>query len=247
MNERPVELFEVRRLSLVETPPPEVPPEQLAAMELAWAAAVAENPALFDGPVTTCTGVTGLGSEALEIRWAPIGFRYWALRRVPGARRVGSFFVTVLQTDEHGRLLLGRESASTAAPGRWQLPGGSVEPPEPGRPLDLAALRRHATVELVEEVGIVTPPQALDLRFVTRGRYGSTGVHFRAPARPAAELLDQYALLAAAERAEGREPELERLALIADPAEVALLEGTLVDYLAPVATRFHELERPPGD
>lgn len=72
-------------------------------------------------------------------------YRHYALRRVPGATALPSLFVDVLQPTHDGALVTARMSPSTAAPGRWQLPGGSVEPPEDGAPLDTAALRRNAT------------------------------------------------------------------------------------------------------
>ncbi|MFE9426773.1 NUDIX hydrolase [Kitasatospora sp. NPDC006697] len=231
----PVELLEARRVRLVETAPPEPSAAQRVAMERVWAAEVRANPAFFDGPVTICTGARWAEPGTLELSWARSSFRHRALCQVPGAGQWSSFFVTVLQRDERGRLLVGRQSGDTAAPGRWQPAGGLIEPPAPGAELDLAALARHAAVELAEELGIRTPARQLAPAFVTRGAHGNTGVHFLAPPRPAAELLARHAELAAAERAAGREPELERLALIADPAELLGLEGTLVDYLVPVA------------
>jgi 8-oxo-dGTP pyrophosphatase MutT (NUDIX family) len=74
-----------------------------------------------------------------------------------------------LQPTDDGCLLVARGSSSTAAPGRWQLPGGSVEPPADHKPLDEATLRREAARELVEETRLDMRPDDLTLRLVTRG------------------------------------------------------------------------------
>ncbi|MFE5660163.1 NUDIX hydrolase [Streptomyces sp. NPDC056517] len=63
----------------------------------------------------------------------------------------------------------GSRDCRTAAPGRWTLPGGSVEPPADGQPLDGEALRRDAARELAEELGVRTSDGELRLFAVTRG------------------------------------------------------------------------------
>ncbi|WP_261801597.1 hypothetical protein [Streptomyces sp. ISID311] len=75
-------------------------------------------------------------------------------------------------------------SPSTAAPGRWQLPGGSVKPPQDGEALDEAALGGQAARELVEEMRIDTPPGTLRLWAATRGQNSSVGLTYLAPALP---------------------------------------------------------------
>ncbi|WP_420712534.1 NUDIX hydrolase [Streptomyces sp. CB00316] len=64
-------------------------------------------------------------------------------------------------------------SPSTAAPGRWQLPGGSVEPPQDGAVLDESALAGQAARELAEELGSSAAAKDLRLWVVTRGENGS--------------------------------------------------------------------------
>ncbi|MDQ1031504.1 8-oxo-dGTP pyrophosphatase MutT (NUDIX family) [Streptomyces umbrinus] len=88
--------------------------------------------------------------------------------------------VDVLQPTDNGALLAGRMSPLTATPGRWQLPGGSVEYPDGNDPLDAAALRHNAARELAEEIGIGTDSDALTLWAIVRGTGGSRG-HGRAP------------------------------------------------------------------
>ncbi|WP_327325640.1 NUDIX hydrolase [Streptomyces sp. NBC_01210] len=233
-----VELFDADRLRLVEAPPPRLSPEDRRAMDDAWDAAVLANPALFDGPVAACTGLKREGPQSLALTWVRASYRLYALRGVPGASvRLPSLFVAVAQPADDGRLLLGRMSPWTTSPGRWQLPGGSVDPPPDREPLDLAALRRHAARELAEETGIGTPSDDLTLWQVTRGANGSVGVLFQAPPHPVSWLHERYAALTSCERARCRDPELDRIALVRSPADLAGLTGPHVDYLEPVVRR----------
>lgn len=104
-------------------------------MNRIWDEAVARSPYLFDGPVVACTGLEWQEQE-LVLSWARATYRYRALRRIRGASGwlPSSLFVTILQPTDGGELAVGRGSVSTAAPGRWQLPGGSAEPPVKGDP-----------------------------------------------------------------------------------------------------------------
>ncbi|WP_205825718.1 NUDIX hydrolase [Microbispora catharanthi] len=234
-----VELLETRRLRLVEAAAPRIPPEEQAAVNRAWDEAVRANPTLFDGPAVSCAGLARDDPDGLVITWARTTYRLHALRRVPGATVwLPSLFVSVVQPSDDGRLLVVRMSPWTAAPGRWQLPGGSAEPPEDGGLLDTAALRRHATRELAEEIGVDTAPGDLTLWLVTRGEDGSAGVLFLAPPRPASFLRERFADLVESETALGRDPELDRIALVHSPAELARLSGPHVDHLEPVVRRY---------
>lgn len=207
-------------------------------MNRAWDEAVRANPSFFDGPVAVCAGVDQEGYD-LAVSWARTTYRHFALRRVPGCTSwLPSLFVSVLQPADDGRLLVGRMSPSTATPGRWQLPGGSVEPPEADEPLDMAALHRHAARELAEETGIDTSPDDLTLWNVTRGESGNLGVLFRAPSLPAVQLRERFEALVAAETAEGRDPELDRIALIRSTMELPDLVGPHADYLEPILRRY---------
>jgi 8-oxo-dGTP pyrophosphatase MutT (NUDIX family) len=105
-------------------------------------------------------------------------------------------------------------------------------------PLDVAALRRHAARELVEETGIEMRPDDLTLWLVTRGESGNVGVLFFAPCRPASLLHERFAALVSSEIALGRDPELDQIALIRSQAELAGLGGSQVDYLQPVVRRY---------
>ncbi|WP_107054880.1 NUDIX hydrolase [Streptomyces aureocirculatus] len=211
-------------------------------MDRIWDLVVRANPLLFDGPVAACAGLTRDGPDGLVLTWVRTTYRRYGLRRVPGATAcVASLYTDVLQPTPDGRLLVGRMAASTAAAGRWQLPGGAVEPPVDGLPLDLAALRRNAARELAEETGVVHLPDELALWGVARGAYGSAGVLFLAPCRPAALLRERFADLTSAEQARGREPELDRIAFVGSLAGLARLGGPgadRADCLGPVVARY---------
>ncbi|MFJ9835881.1 NUDIX domain-containing protein [Streptomyces sp. NPDC101169] len=237
-----VELLDAPRIRLVETAAPELSPEHRSAMDRRWAQAVRANPALFDGPVAALTGLQRDGRDGLVLSWARATYRYRALRGVPDAPVCCSLFVSVVQPSGDGRLMVGRMAASTAAPGRWQLPGGTVEPPEEGAELDVDGLRRHAARELSEETGSDTPAEALTLWLTTRGAGGGVGVMFLAPPCPDRELRERYARLVSTETGEGREPEFDRISLIRPPAGLDALEGPHVDYLEPVLRHYVDTE-----
>lgn len=234
-----VDLFDVHRLRLTEAEPPRLSPDDEAARDRVWDKAVQANPSLFDGPVVACAGLQWDGPHSLVLSWARVTYRHYALRRVPGNTAwLPSLFVNVVQPTDRGHVLVGRMSSSTAAPGRWQLPGGSAEPPAEHEPLDEAALRRHAARELVEETGVDLPPEELSQWAITRGEHRSIGLAFLAPPRPAAMLRERFKVATTAEQALGRDPELDRIALVSSPAELADLEGPHADYLEPVIRRF---------
>ena len=60
---------------------------------------------------------------------------------------------------------------------------------------------------------------------------------FLAPPRPEALLRDRFEAAVAAERAQGNVPELDAIALVASPAELAALDGPHADYLEPLVRR----------
>ncbi|WP_331727182.1 GNAT family N-acetyltransferase (plasmid) [Kitasatospora sp. NBC_00374] len=231
-----VEFFGPQPLVLVETAPPQVSAADRLAVDRIWARDAAANPALFDGPVIVCTGLEQQPGR-LVLSWAPLSYRYRALRQLPGTPwKPAAVFVTVLQPVTGGGLVVGRESASTAHPGRWQLPGGSVEPPPDGQQLDFEALRRHAARELAEEIGLESDPDSLRLWAVSRGEHSNIGVHLAA--KPVPEGLVRrchQALLTS--MASSAEPELEAIATVDSPTRLAAL-GPTVDYLHPVLARW---------
>ncbi|MFB9461728.1 NUDIX domain-containing protein [Streptomyces cinereospinus] len=200
--------------------------------------AVRANPALLDGPVVACGGLERTGPGILRLSWVRVTYRHYALRRVPGATALPSLFVNIVQPTTDGRVLAVRMSPSTAAPGRWQLPGGSVEPPQGGEVLDEPALAGQAARERSEELGIGAGAEHLKLWVVTRGENGSVGLTYLAPALSEAALRAEFAAAAEADRRQGRAPELEKMALVRSPGELAALVGPHADYLRPIVRRY---------
>lgn len=233
-----VELFEVDRLLLVEAEEPPLSPPDEAARDRAWDKAVQANATLFDGPVVACKGLEWAGPRTARLLWVRVTYRHYALRRVPGATALPSLFVNVVQPTDDGCVLAARMAPSTASPGRWQLPGGSVEPPQNGEVLDERGLAGQAARELVEELSIGAAPEALRLWAVTRGENGSVGLTYLAPALPEASVHTAFAAAAAAERAQGRDPELDEIALVRSPDELVDLAGPHADYLGPIIRRY---------
>ncbi|GGW73191.1 DNA mismatch repair protein MutT [Streptomyces griseoloalbus] len=228
----------MERLLLAEAAEPPLPPQDAEARDRVWDMAVRANPTLFDGPVVACGGLELTNPRVLRLSWVRVTYRHYALRRVSGATALPSLVVNVVQPTDDGRVLVARMSPSTAAPGRWQLPGGSLEPPRAGAVLDESALAGQAARELVEELGTGAAPEDLKLWVVTRGENGSVGLTYLAPALPEATLRADFTAAAAAECAQGREPELDGIALVRSPDELAGLSGPHADYLDPVVRRF---------
>ncbi|MFJ8547151.1 NUDIX domain-containing protein [Streptomyces sp. NPDC093586] len=235
-----IDLFDVERLVLTEGMEPPLPPQDAEARDQVWDMAVKANPALFDGPAVACRGLERSAPGVLRLSWVRVTYRHYALRRVPRATALPSLFVNTVQPTDDGRVLAARMSPSTAAPGRWQLPGGSVEPPQDGAVLDEAALAGQAARELAEELGVAAVAEDLELWVVTRGENGSVGLTYLAPPLPEATLRAHFAAAAVAERSQGREPELDAIVLVRSPDELAGLNGPHADYLEPIVRRFAE-------
>ncbi|MEU5243827.1 NUDIX hydrolase [Streptomyces asoensis] len=234
----PVDVIEATELRLVEEPPPQLSAEHRAARDRIWDELSSHNRALFDGPVVACTTLTQPHPHELLLGWARVTYRNFALRQVPGATALPSLFVDVLQPTADGALLVAQMSTATAHPGRWHLPGGSVEPPDAGQTLDTASLRHNAARELLEELGVDTAPDVLTLWAVTRGDYGNIGIHFAAPPQPATVLNERFASVVSATTAVGQAPELEQIRFVHSPADLTALAGPHADYLEPLVDRY---------
>ncbi|WP_329286487.1 NUDIX hydrolase [Streptomyces sp. NBC_00691] len=234
----PVEFLDVRRIGFVEHPPPVLTPWERREVDRLWEGTKTGSPTTFDGPLVASLGIELPSPGVLVARWARLSYRYRALRVLRPSEDVpGSVFVTVLLPTERG-LVVGRGAPTTAAPGRWTLPGGSVEPPADGQPLDGDALRRDAARELAEELGFRIADAELRLFAVTRGRrFGSLGFHFRAQPVASALVLRRHAGLVTLETGHGAGPELDEIAFVSSPAEAGRL-GPGADYLPQVLRRY---------
>ncbi|MFC9705698.1 NUDIX hydrolase [Streptomyces sp. NPDC056943] len=234
----PVEFLDAQQIDFVELPPPALSPQERGEVDRLWAETKSNNPTTFDGPLVASLGIDLTGPGPSVVRWARMTYRHRALRKLRPAEEVpGSVFVTVLLPTEAG-LVVGRGSPTTAAPGRWSLPGGSAEPPAAGRPLDMASLRRHAARELAEELGVPASDEELRLCGLTRGtRFGSLGFHFLAPPVPSALVRRRHAALAVTETERGVVPELDEIAFVPS-AERAVRLGPGADYLHQVLGQY---------
>ncbi|MEU1226251.1 NUDIX domain-containing protein [Streptomyces sp. NPDC005828] len=234
----PVEFLDACGLVFGEQPTPVLSPWERREVDRLWEETTAHNPATFDGPLVAALGLDQPGDGSLVVRWAPMTYRYRALRRLRPPEQVpGSVFVTALLPTEDG-LVVGRGSPATAAPGRWSLPGGAVEPPLAGKPLNMAEMRRHAARELVEETGVRVAAEALRLWALTRGnRFGSLGFHFLCPPRSGAQVRRLHADLSVVQARSGSGPELDEIAFVPSQAAAGRL-GLTADYLPQVFDRY---------
>ena len=227
-----VELLEAERLRFAQVEAP-LTAAQEARADRVWADAVRAKPTLFDGPIAASGGLFRDGDGGLEVRWVRATYRRYLGRDVPGVTGwLPHLFAAVLQPTPDGALLVGQMAGWTSAPGRWQFPGGTVEPPlEPGAPLGLIDIARLAARELWEETGTTAAPERLRLWRLMRNPTGDIGAVFRAPALPREELRARYEERAAAERAAGDQPELTRIAFVRDVGDLATFGGETSDYL----------------
>lgn len=121
---KPVEVFEPDRLQLVRTTPPALSENERQARDRAWDQGVRANPELYDGLAVACVNVEYHPEEStLTMMWAPVRYRYFLARQVPGAVVAPCVFAAVVQPTVDGGLLVGRTSAA----GRVQIPGGVAE------------------------------------------------------------------------------------------------------------------------
>lgn len=233
-----VALFDALDVRFYEVPGPELSRELTSSMDRAWDKMVRANPILFDGPVALCSDIREF-STRLEVRWSRATYRYRTVRQIPGAPALSSIFVGVLQPTTDGRLLVGHMSDSTSSPGVIQLPGGNLEPAPAGEQLTTRTLQDHAAAELAEETGIDALPGDLTLWVTVRTSNGNVGFFYLAPSLPAEVIIDRHASVVLGDRRKGREPEFDRIALVANATDLAELGAPSADYLQPLLDRRH--------
>lgn len=106
--------------------------------------------------------------------------------------------------------------------------------------LDESVLAGQAAREVAEERGVGVGTGDLKQRVATRSEKGSVGLTYLAPPVSEASLRTEFTATAAAECVQGREPELDDIALDRSPDEPAGLVGPHADYLEPFVRRFFE-------
>ena len=109
--------------------------------------------------------------------------------------------------------------------------------------LNATALAGQAARELAEELGVAAGAEDLELWVATRGENGSVGLTYLAPPLPEATLRAHFTAAAAAERSQGREPELDTLVLVGSADGLAGLDGPHADYLGPIVRPFFDQRR----
>ena len=117
------------------------------------------------------------------------------------------------------------------------MPGGTVDPPLAGAELTPQSLRRHAALELGEEVGAPGGPLELSVWTAVRCPNGNIGVLFRAPGRPWETLRAGFEELRRSERTADRESEFVEVAVIAKPQDLKVRQP-VADYLPAAVDLF---------
>lgn len=217
-----VEFWEPLTVRLTQSQLGPVVDNDLAEADRLFQQAQEANPALFDGPIVLCNGVRESTVGVIDISWVSSSYRSLALRQL--GYRVSSLFVTVLVPTVEGEVVVARAAHRTAKAGRWQLPGGSMEPAKPPLPLTTAHLAAEASRELFEETAITRCPDDLKLWIVSRGEHGNVGVCF------IAEPAEAHEIIAAREHLQhDANSELDELRTVQDFSQVD--DGDQVDYL----------------
>ncbi|GAB6897665.1 NUDIX hydrolase [Kineosporia succinea] len=225
-------------LRFTEVPVPALAPHQEAALAERWGEGVHANPLMFDGPVVTVLGAEPDGRGGLLVRWARATYRRHLLREMPEVTTPAFLFVATAQPTPAG-VVVGRTAAWTSTgAGRWVIPGGTVEPPEPGRPLHEELIRQHAARELGEETGVEVPAPDLTRWAVLWAPNGNLGVCFGAPPRPEPEVRERFAALLADAVQRREEPELSAIDFVSTPADLARLDGTPAVALPALLERY---------
>jgi 8-oxo-dGTP pyrophosphatase MutT (NUDIX family) len=228
-----VDVFEPRTLRLVRTQSPSVSARHRIVLDQMWAEAVRSNPHLYDGPSIVVAHLDRLPGE-LVLRWAPVTYRYFMLRRA-GVACLPGLFAAVIQPTDTGGMLIGRSSSATSVPGRVHLPGGVVEPPsDPDADLDVVGLAREAARELAEETGISTPSESFTFCLVTQAVGGNVGVIFRAPPLPESVIRDGFAEHRGREVAAGRAVEFDGIEIVSTMNNLVAMGGPYADSVIPV-------------
>ena len=224
-------------VSFLEAAEPVLRPDHETAMNDLWQRWVERNPTVFDGPVVAITAINESEPGRIEFSWARTTYRRHLLRQVPGAETLVPVFVAVLQPTSAG-VLLGRMADWTASGQRWVLPGGTMEPPAPGQPLDEDLLRAHAARELAEETGLDPEPADLTRWAIARNPNGNIGFFYRA--HPITDTVARacFTQHLAELRRRSEQPELTQIHLAEQPYRFDTLDGPVAETVPALLARF---------
>jgi ADP-ribose pyrophosphatase YjhB (NUDIX family) len=217
-------------VTYAEVAPPAVNKTDQIAADRLFDDAMENNDGLFDGPVVLCNKIAGWNTDDMIVYWSRASYRVFALRRFD--YDISSIFVTVLLPAARGGFVVARASSSTVQAGLWQLPGGSVMPPFPGRPLDMEYLAEEAARELLEETGLFRPARALRPWVFSRADHGNLGVCFISSevGRHDIDTMNHHLSTTS-------DGELTDIELVRSTTDLQLL-GYQVDYLGDYAQHF---------
>ncbi|MBT0773978.1 NUDIX hydrolase [Kineosporia sp. J2-2] len=233
-----IRFWHAHTVTFTETPSPVLEPRHEMAMNMLWQQWTADNPLVFDGPVSAVSTVSAPGPDRIDIAWYRSTYRRQTLRRVPGATPLVTLFVAVAQPTPAG-LLLGRTAAWTGTGHeQWVLPGGTVEPPAPGRPLTEHLLREHAARELAEETGIHADPARLTRWALARNPNGNVGFFFRAEPITEPAARERFSQHVSEQARRGEAPELTSVQFAGNPYRPDTLEGPLASTLPALLDRY---------
>jgi 8-oxo-dGTP pyrophosphatase MutT (NUDIX family) len=197
---------------------PGLPPEWQAVVDRHWAQLEAQGTSLFRGPVLRALHLERDGPVArITAGWTD--YAHLVADRaglLPAAYACRPLFGAAVAVTRDGRLLFGRMHPATSHPGRWQLPGGGVDPADVVDGHVVA--ERVAGRELLEEVGLGPDAVAETRRvggWIDDGGSGALGVLFRLR-RTWDEVARTFAAFVAGEA----EPEFTELRGVAGPADL---------------------------
>lgn len=197
-----------------------------------WAEYSRDRPTLFNGAMVACESHVLSADRTMQINWFRTCYAHYLIRRAPAFKLqpARSIYASVVLVSETGRIAVGEMAATTASPGRLQLPGGNIESDNTG--LSLEVCRAAASRELAEEVGLDVAPQQLRLwRVKIGGEHDDIGLLFAVSnAVDEAKILDGFAQHTSKLIQAGQGPEFDKLLFLDRPP----FGRISVDYLSAV-------------
>jgi len=208
----------------------------------AWRELRDSQGSLFDGPIASVVNL-GRTCNTTTIYWASTTYRYYAVRASQSYHGTSakSLYASVIVRTTEGAILFGKMAEHTASPNRWQLPGGTIAPPEQVATMKESYARQTALRELHEEVGLQLEPTDLRLWGIkSGGEFGDVGV-FYITVMPfdVAHVREVFERHLFTESSAGRRSELVRLEAVTAPEELLIgAADSVVDYAGAVCRAF---------